>query len=261
MFRLFCFVHSQFFLCKQIFFSFSYLSRYSLGKNSGLVIDSGESFTQIVSVIDGYAIPNGAVRINVGGRKNNEIFSLFLRKNGIRLMTSGDKEVIRELKEKNCFISTENAYKTIQIALPDGQQVQLNGDALRIPELLFYPEKYGLENESLLQLCQSSLSGCDINARQKLLDNVIVAGGNTLTKGKLFIFFLISKGFCNKLFMEMKNSTKESSKVSLYCPKDRFISCWKGASILASMSLFDRIAVTSQQYAENPASILSTKFY
>ena len=59
----------------------------------------------------------------------------------------------------------------------------------------------------------------------------------------------------------MKNSTKESSKVSLYCPKDRFISCWKGASILASMSLFDRIAVTSQQYAENPASILSTKFY
>ena len=124
--------------------------------------------------------------MNVGGRKISEILSLFLLKSGIRLTTSSDKEVVRELKEKHCLISSKESYKSLTSTLPDGQNIQITAEALRLPEMLFYPERYGLECESLLQQIQKSLEHCDLHAKQKLLDNVIVVGGNTLTKGIWF---------------------------------------------------------------------------
>ena len=36
----------------------SVLSLYSSGKYTGLVVDSGESFTQIVPIFDGYSLPS-----------------------------------------------------------------------------------------------------------------------------------------------------------------------------------------------------------
>ena len=48
---------------------------------------------------------------------------------------------------------------------------------LEAPEILFDPSKIGLEYEGLPELLRSSIMGCDIDLRDKLGKNTIIAGG------------------------------------------------------------------------------------
>jgi len=65
-------------------------------------------------------------------RDVTDYFQLLLRKSGYRFTTSAEKEIVREIKEKTCYISSnvvkeekESANKTVDYTLPDGNVIKV----------------------------------------------------------------------------------------------------------------------------------------
>ena len=115
------------------------LSLYASGRTTGVVLDSGDGVSHAVPVFEGFAIPNSIRRIDVAGRDVTEQLQLLLRKNGHVLHTSAEKEVVRMIKEKVCYVSLDpkreekdwmNSYhksetKSVDYALPDGHKIKV----------------------------------------------------------------------------------------------------------------------------------------
>lgn len=118
------------------------LSLYASGRTTGVVLDSGDGVSHAVPVFEGFAIPNSIRRIDVAGRDVTEQMQLLLRKAGHVLHTSAEKEVVRMIKEKVCYVSLDpkreekewmNSYhksdaKAIDYTLPDGHKIKVSLD-------------------------------------------------------------------------------------------------------------------------------------
>ena len=83
------------------------LSLYSCGRVTGTVVDSGDGVTHIVPVYEGFAIEHGIQRIDVAGRDVTRYLKLLLRKEGYNFHRSSEFEIVREIKEKACFLATQ----------------------------------------------------------------------------------------------------------------------------------------------------------
>lgn len=115
------------------------LSLYASGRTTGVVLDSGDGVSHAVPVFEGFAIPNSIRRIDVAGRDVTEQMQLLLRKAGHVLHTSAEKEVVRMIKEKVCYVSLDpkreekewmNSYhksdaKAMDYVLPDGHKIKV----------------------------------------------------------------------------------------------------------------------------------------
>jgi centractin len=138
------------------------LSLYASGRTTGVVLDSGDGVSHAVPVFEGFAIPNSIRRIDVAGRDVTEQMQLLLRKAGHVLHTSAEKEVVRMIKEKVCYVSLDpkreekewmNSYhksdaKAIDYTLPDGHKIKVSFASAMQPTL---------ENTPLLTLVLSFL--------------------------------------------------------------------------------------------------------
>lgn len=87
-----------------------------------------------VPVYEGFAIPNAIRRIDIAGRDVTNHLQLLLRKSGYYFHTSAEKEIVRQIKEKSCYIALnplkeekEASGKDDIFALPDGNVVKVSG--------------------------------------------------------------------------------------------------------------------------------------
>lgn len=83
------------------------LAIFAAGRGSGLVIDSGDGVTHAVPVSQGFVIQNAIQRIDVAGCDVTDHLQLLLRKAGISLQTSAEREIVREIKEKMCYLALD----------------------------------------------------------------------------------------------------------------------------------------------------------
>ena len=151
-------------------------------------------------------MPHAIRRVDVAGRDVTENLQLLLRKAGYHLHTSAEKEVVRITKEKICYIAInpskeekEASVRGEEFKLPDGNAIrvgitngnwnvlidnqQLGPERFRAPEILFNPELIGLEDAGVHQVVVDSINKADLDLRKSLFSNVILSGGNTLTRG------------------------------------------------------------------------------
>lgn len=70
----------------------SVCSLYASGRMTGLVVDSGHGVTNVVPVCEGYAIPQGIRRMNLGGTDLTDYMKKMLRDRGIKLQLSASSE-------------------------------------------------------------------------------------------------------------------------------------------------------------------------
>jgi len=231
------------------------LALYASGRTTGLILDSGDGVTHAVPVYEGFALKHSIRRIDLAGRDVTEHLQLLLRKSGCYFHTSAEKEVVRTIKEKTCYISQNPAkeeeqenYKHDEYKLPDGNIIKLNTERYKAPEILFKPEIIGLEYPGIPQVIIDSITKSDLDLREKLYGSIVLSGGSTLFKG-----------FCDRLLTELKNLAPKDVKIKMYSQPERKYSTWIGGSILSSLATFSKMYVTSDEYHENP-NIIHEKF-
>lgn len=265
------------------------LALYASGRTTGVVVDSGDGVTHVVPVYDGFSLPTSIKRMDIAGRDITEFLSFNIRRtSGVALQSSSELEIVRLMKEKCCFVSKDitadersfssaiynNLWnsKTIDSGnidmfttykLPDGHKVKLGAERFRSPEILFNPQLIGHESPGIHELISLAIAKTDLDLRPMLYQNVILSGGNTLLAG-----------FGERLIGELKalqrhnihlsgnwmnlrptNDYDTKLKIKIHAPPERKYSTWIGGSILAGLSTFRKMWVTSQEYMEDPETI------
>ncbi|CAN0280239.1 unnamed protein product, partial [Phaeothamnion confervicola] len=155
------------------------LSLYASGRTTGVVLDSGAGVTHCVPVYEGFAVSHATRRIDVGGRDVTERLQLLLRRAGHALHTSAEMEVVRDIKEKHCFVAFSPAQQeegpqgdAVRYELPDGSAVALGPERFRAPEVLFRPELMGAEYSGVHECLLQSIMAADMDMRRTLFEQV-----------------------------------------------------------------------------------------
>lgn len=222
------------------------LALYASGRTTGVVLDSGDGVSHSVPVFEGFAIRNGIKRLDLGGRDVTRYLHHNLLRSGYSFTTSAEFDVVRQIKEKCCYVSLnptreEKEYLGMGLAtpqdeyvLPDGRTISLSTERFRAPEILFRPDLIGEEIPSLPTMLTDTIDKTDIDLRRSLYSNIVLSGGSTLLKG-----------FGDRLLSEVKKNAMRDVKIRIYAPPERKYSTWIGGSILASLSTFSKFKIVN----------------
>jgi GTPase SAR1 family protein len=231
---------------------------YASGRETGFVIDGGASSTRCIPVYDGQAITSSASTIQVGGDNITKYLMDILTERGYSFTTTAEREIVRDIKEKLCYVAT-NFDEEMGVAtqsselekdyeLPDGQVITIGSERFRAPEALFQPSKMGMESSGLHDAVYSSIMRCDVDIRRDLYSNIILAGGNTMFTD-----------LETRLKKELEALVPASQKIKVVAPPERKYSVWIGGSILASLSTFQPMIITKEEYDDNGPAIVHRK--
>ncbi len=229
----------------------SMMTLYSGGFRTGLVIEIGDSCTRIVPIYQGFKFTHAIQIIDIGGKTLTKYMENVLGSIGYASDTSVSRHLVRELKEKACFVSLdykEDLKRAEQYSkaftMPDGSKLTLTRERFMVPEVLFNPEMINSEEKSLSVAIMDCIEAVDIDIRPKLLNNIFLSGGSSMIQNLKSRIYL-------ELELELARRKKTNQTIKLIAPRERTYSVWIGGSILATIPEFSKNWITRRRYYED----------
>ncbi|EGR31582.1 hypothetical protein IMG5_106340 [Ichthyophthirius multifiliis] len=250
-----------------LFQNSSTLSLFSTGETTGLVIESGHSQTTCIPVFEGFPILHAFQHTNLAGQKITEILKEV--KYIYYFFFLINTYIIKELNKASSITVTDAIYKSIKetmcnvardyhidlnndnisleeksYELPDGNILDItNTMKYKPPEILFNPSIIGDNSMSINQMIMDTLGRCDNEFQEELLRNVVLCGGSSLFKGFLQRI--------EKELISQVPSHIQRKDINFIQNSHRRYSAWIGGSMLGSLSTFQSLAITKNEYEEN----------
>lgn len=183
-----------------------------------------------------------------------------LKERGLSFTTPAELEIVRNIKETMCYVvgdyeaalkeADENHACEKNYELPDGRKILIGNERFRCPEILFNPQNANFDLEGVPKYCYDSVMKCDVEVRRDMFANIILAGGSTLFEG-----------MAERMWQEMHQLAPTNNKTKVLAPAERMYSVWLGGSILASLSTFQTMWITKQEYDEAGPQIIHRKCF
>merc|ERR1712183_1231426 len=110
---------------------------------------------------------------------------------------------------------------------------------------MFQPSHLGLESVGIHETAYNSIMHSDLDIRKDLYANIFLSGGTTMFPG-----------ISERMSKEVTALAPASIKVKIVAPPERKYSVWIGGSILASLSTFQSMWISKEEYDESGPSIV-----
>jgi len=164
-----------------------FLSLFSIGLTTGLVVESGDGITWIVPIINGQILNQAVQKLNLAGIDVNHNLKSLLMREGINIESAAIDEILREIKEKGCYYVLDWPPKTsdnYSYPMPDGTVKQIPNRVLHeAPEVMFQPAMLGYNMMNIPQAIIYSLQSTNKEYWGDLLSHVVLSGGNCTYPG------------------------------------------------------------------------------
>lgn len=251
------------------------VAAYAVGKLTGLIVDMGDGVCHAVPIYEGFVLRHAIQRTNIGGRDiTNYLSRLLMHHRGVALTTTAEREIVRDIKEKLCYVSINPEAELAAIygeservkeyyagappegvkpepaeyILPDGSSVTLFEERFLAPEVLFSPGLIGRDEPGLHEIIFDAIMACDIDVRKAMIENIVLTGGSSMFPGL--------KERVEKEINAMLADAGIRLKANVITPENRQYAVWIGCSRLASLPEFQRSWIEREEYErEGPAII------
>ena len=228
------------------------LSLFSSSSTTGVVLESGESVSQICSINDGYAIPCSFMRSNFGGGDVNYYLGKLLKMKGVELISDTEKLLLHEIKKKyvSCQIeekdSKRDEEKIFTHKLPDSKSIDIDQKEFAASKVMFTPSLIGKNCLGLHQMVVACIEKVNSDLRERLCSNIRLTGGNSSMRNFSQVMHSELHAILNRYkLINVKINTNNCT-----------ISNWNGGNIVAGLGIFKDLLINKKDWDEKGKDIV-----